>query len=150
MDARTNDDLVTICSVTEMAAKLGLSRSRFYQLMKARAVPQPVRCERTNRPFYPPDLQQRCIEIRKTRIGLNGQPVLFYAKRHEGTSWRRPDRQCQKLTDALRGMGLTVTVRQVKKVTGALYPEGIEKQPNLDVILGGLFRHLSGGRQNGV
>jgi len=47
-------------------------------------------------------------------------------------------------------MGLTVTVRQVKKVTGALYPEGIEKQPNLDVILGGLFRHLSGGRQNGV
>ena len=150
MDTRTNDDLVAICSVTEMAAKLSLSRSRFYQLMKTGALPQPVRCERTNRPFYPPDLQRKCLEIRRTRIGLNGQPVLFYTKRHEGTSHPRSDRQCQELADALRGIGLTVTVRQVKKAIKALYPEGIGKQSNPGAILGDLLRHLSGGCQNGV
>jgi len=150
MNARTKDDLVAICSVTEMAAKLKLSRSRFYQLMEAGVFPPPVRCERMNRPFYPADLQQRCTEIRRTRIGLNGQPVLFYSKRYEGKSCRRSDREHEKLADALRDMGLTVTVRQVKKAIEAVYPEGIGKQPNLNVILGDLFRHLSGECPNGV
>lgn len=150
MNARTNHDLVAICSVTEMAAQLGLSRSRFYQLMKAGVFPPPVRCERMNRPFYPADLQQRCMEIRRTRIGLNGEPVLFYTKRHEGKSCRRSDREHEKLADALRKIGLTVTAGQVKKAIEAMYPEGIGKQPNLDVILGDLFRHLSGECPHGV
>jgi len=47
-------------------------------------------------------------------------------------------------------VGLTVTVRQVKKAIEAMYPEGIGKQPNLNVILGDLFRHLSGECPNGV
>ena len=35
MHASTDHDLPAICSVTHMAAKVGLSRARFYQLVEA-------------------------------------------------------------------------------------------------------------------
>ena len=52
-----NDDFKAVCSVTELAKKLDLSRARFYQLQKVCVFPEPVYCIRTKRPFYPMDIQ---------------------------------------------------------------------------------------------
>jgi len=70
-------DLKTVCSVSELAKKLDLSRARFYQLQKKGVFPVPVYCTRTKRPFYSSALQQKCINIRKTGIGFDGRPVIF-------------------------------------------------------------------------
>ena len=76
-----DNDFGAVCSVTELAGKIGLSRARFYQLMEKGVFPKPVYCTRTRRPFYTLDLQQKCIDIRKTGIGYNQQPVVFYSER---------------------------------------------------------------------
>ena len=61
-----SEDLNAVCSVTELAKTLGLSRARFYQLQKMGIFPMPIYCIRTRRPFYTPDLRQICVDIRKT------------------------------------------------------------------------------------
>jgi len=79
MTTPRNQVITGICSVTAMALQVGLSRARFYQLVKAGVFPQPRYSPRTRRPFYPLDLQKKCLEIRKTGIDLPGQPVVFNA-----------------------------------------------------------------------
>ncbi len=67
-------------SVSEMARMAGLSRSRFYQLIGT-AFPPPVYDAKTRRPFYTASQQQTCLEVRHRNCGIDGRPVLFYARR---------------------------------------------------------------------
>lgn len=63
-------------SVSDMAARCGLSRSRFHVLVRAGVFPEPRRAA-GRRPHYPPDLIQRCLEVRRTGVGANGTIVMF-------------------------------------------------------------------------
>ncbi|MHC5061242.1 MAG: helix-turn-helix transcriptional regulator [Planctomycetota bacterium] len=147
-----NDDLKAVCSVTEMAKKLGLSRARFYQLQKMGVFPVPIYCLRTKRPFYSFDLQQKCIEIRKTGIGNNGQIVLFYTSRQSTSkkSQNQPNPEYKELADILKQMGLNVTVNKVKTAVNALYPEGLAQQPVDGTFIRDLFRYFDRDCKNGV
>jgi len=140
----SGNDLKAICSVTELTRKLALSRARFYQLLEIGVFPGPIYCIRTKRPFYPPDLQQECIKIRKTGIGRDGRPVLFYSPRQNKTdkSQNQPDYNYKELTDTLRRMGLNVTCDDVKIAVKALYPEKLAQSPAEGKVIGELFRHF--------
>ena len=149
MDAPANHDCVAICSVTEMARKLGLSRARLYQLVETGVFPPPVRSG-MRRPFYPPDLQQKCLQIRKTGAGFNGQPVLFNKRQT-----RRPARgehraHYQGLVAALKSMGLKVNTRAVEHAVRALYPAGLDGSEDPSSVLRAMFRYFHPDRQNGV
>ena len=67
-------------SVAEMARMLGLSRARFYQLIGT-AFPHPVYDVSTRRPFYDQEAQTLCLEVRHRNCGIDGKPILFYARR---------------------------------------------------------------------
>ena len=139
-----DNDLKAICSVTEMAEKLDLSRARFYQLQKMGAFPKPVYCPRTKRPFYPLDLQKKCIDIRKTGIGYNDQPVLFYASRKDtsGKLQNQSDHQYEELIGILRQMGLNVSLKKVKNAVKSLYPEGLTRSSVEGPVIRDLFRYF--------
>src|ERR1700675_4449020 len=119
-------------TVAEMARMCGLSRSRFYQLIGT-AFPQPERQPETGRPIYTEELQQVCLEVRRRNCGIDGKPILFYARRL-GTAPTRPKPPKSKLetkgnvsalVDGLSALGLTTaTGSQVQKVTEELYPKG--------------------------
>ena len=74
-----SEETKAIVSVSEMARMCGLSRARFYQLQKAGVFPAPAYQE--GRPVYTEEQQQVCLEVRKKNRGVNGKPVLFYARR---------------------------------------------------------------------
>lgn len=59
-----------------MAARGQLSRSRFHVLVRAGVFPEPRR-DVGRRPYYPTDLIERCLEVRQTGVGANGQVVMF-------------------------------------------------------------------------
>ncbi|MBN9519777.1 hypothetical protein J0H58_14845 [bacterium] len=63
-------------SVTQMAERCQLSRSRFSFLVRAGVFPGPSR-EAGRRPYYPADLIERCLEVRRTGVGANGKVVMF-------------------------------------------------------------------------
>jgi len=143
----SDNNLKAACSVTELAKKVGLSRARFYQLQKMGVFPQPLYCTRTKRPFYPLDLQQKCIDIRKTGIAHNGQLILFYSSRQNKSrkSQNQPDHKDKELADILNQMGLTVTPNKVKNAVKALYPEKLAEHPVEGTVIRDLFRYFKQG-----
>jgi hypothetical protein len=137
-------------TVAEMARMIGLSRSRFYQLIGT-AFPQPERQPETGRPIYTEELQQVCLEVRRRNCGIDGKPVLFYARRL-GAAPARPKAPKPKLeakrgdvlalVEGLNSLGLTTaTAAQVQRVTQELYPKGTEGIDQGEVLRA-VFLHL--------
>jgi hypothetical protein len=135
-----------VVSVSEMAAALDLSRARFYQLLDAQILPQPVYDLRTHRPIYPQDLQEKCLAVRQTGIGSNGRYMLFYSPRKNNGSAPRKSvpkkvSRFQDIGEALTTMGLDVSAEQVSKAVADVFPDGIENRDQ-GLVLRELFRYF--------
>ena len=133
-------------TVAEMARMVGLSRSRFYQLIGT-AFPQPERQPETGRPMYTEARQEVCLEVRRRNCGIDGKPVLFYARRL-GTAPPRPKATRPKgkdvsgLMDGSNALGLTTaTGAQVERVTKEVFPNGTTGLDQGEVLRA-VFLHL--------
>ncbi len=136
-----SDQLKAAVTVSEMARMLSLSRARFYQLMQQGVFPPPVYLLATRRPIYVQELQKVCLEVRRRNCGVNGKPVLFYAK---GTPVSRPGKPTGKATKtdqypeiraAVQALGLTsVSADDVAQAVKHLYPNGVEGVNQPEVI----------------
>jgi predicted DNA-binding transcriptional regulator AlpA len=150
----SENTFMSACSVAQMAAKLGLSRARFYQLQNQGIFPPPVYLLSTQRPFYTSHLEQQCIAIRKTGIAFNGQPVIFYT--HKKTiSHRRTDdpnlkQFCEKLSECLRNMHTPVPVKTIAAEFDKLFPEGLKDYTVDNDILKKAFIYFTSQKSNGV
>jgi hypothetical protein len=118
-------------SVTEMAKMVGLRRTRFYQLIASGVFPPPEHDATTRRPFYSRELQQKCLDVCHCNVGVNGQRVIFYAKRTKARS--KPKRattnnsQFDDLAKSLRSLGVAdATPEKVKAIMMQLYPVGVK------------------------
>jgi hypothetical protein len=102
-----------VVSVAEMARMCGLSRARFYQLVNDGVFPPPLYRIDTKRPFFNQKIQEVCLEVRRRNFGLNGRPVLFYARRLGAPISKAkatPPKNSHKhadLIEGLRALGLT-------------------------------------------
>ena len=132
-----------IFSITEVAQVLQLSRARFYQLLGTGFFPKPLHDERSKRPYYNLDLQQKCLECRQSGIGIDGSFMLFYSPRKKETKPRvkKVNPLIKELTETLGSMGLEITIEQVKQSLSELYPDGTDGVEQ-GVIIRELFRHL--------
>ena len=135
-----------VVSVVEMASMVGLSRSRFHALIQAGIFPRPARNESCKRPVFDQDLQQKCLDIRRTGIGANGQPVLF--NRKPKVTARKPHQGREEaagehveMIEALRSLGLTTTAGAVGDALGELFPDGYDDM-NQGEVIRQVFLHL--------
>ncbi len=124
-----------VVTVTEMAQMVGLSRARFYQLMGT-AFPLPVYDTRTRRPVFVQEQQDACLEVRRNHLGVDGKPVIFYARQRRAaisspirrkapTQPTSPDTH-DALVAAVRALGLAwATSEQVGAVMNQLFPSGV-------------------------
>jgi hypothetical protein len=85
-----------VVSVSQMSRLIGLSRARFYELMKKGIFPLPTRHHESGRPFYDRQQQERCMEVRRTNLGINGKAVLFYSTRPRPLDAPSPDKTQRK------------------------------------------------------
>lgn len=153
-------ELPAVISVTEMARKVGLSRSRFYDLVKAGIFPSPVYCVRTRRPMFLTEQQVDVLRVRATNIGCNGGYVMFYAPRDASGDQRpvRPSRSTTETTppveaapdvvDGLRALGMaSVTPQQVSLALRSCYPDGWQGRDEGEVLRACWqhLRHVGGG-----
>ena len=136
-------------SAVELAELLALSKSRFHALVQAGVFPKPVRHESCKRPLFDLELQEKCIEIRATGIGLSGQPVAF--NRMQANRKPRQQRQPQRplehrpdehgdLVDALKSLGLTATSEAVGQALTELFPDGVPNDKGQ--VIRAAFLHL--------
>ena len=64
-------------TVAAMIARLRMSRTRYYQLVRQGVFLPPVYSVRTRRPLCPWQIVQRNLLVRETNVGVDGNPVLF-------------------------------------------------------------------------
>jgi hypothetical protein len=133
-------------TVTEMARMVRLSRARFYQLVRAGSFPPPV--YQSGRPVYTQELQEVCLEVRRRNLGVNGEPVIFNARRRPTSPNQEVPRPSAKkkdiaaLLEGLNALGLTTaTAAQVEQVTKELFPTGT-KGFDRGAVLKAVFLHL--------
>ena len=140
-----------VVSISEMARQCGLSRGRFYQLVGT-TFPHPLYDIRTKRPYYTEELQELCLDVRRRNCGIDGRPVLFYAKRILTPKKlirppRKPIEPIKRndhtdLLEGLRSLGLlTVTAVHVEAAMKSLYPSGVNGT-NQGEVLRAVFLHL--------
>jgi hypothetical protein len=154
----THDELKTGVSVSEMAKMMNLSRSRCYQLIEAGILYPPIFDTQTHRPFFPPEIQQKNLEIRKRNCGMNGKPILFYARKFatEPVAKKLPARKAKsktqnnpiidRLMNDLKSLGLDCPNRaQIESTLKSCFPAGIN-QVDESEVLRTLYRTLK--RQN--
>jgi len=133
-----------IVSISEICQMINLSRARFYQLLEQGFFPKPKYDERSKRPYYDLELQQKILECRQSNIGVDGSYVLFYSPRKNGTSAprkRKVSPMVKELAETLESMGLETTVEQVKQGLAEIYPDGTDDVEQ-GVVIRELFRFL--------
>lgn len=139
-----SDETKAIVTVSEMARMCGLSRARFYQLQKAGIFPSPLYDVKTRRPIYVEEMQEVCLEVRRRNCGINGKPILFYARRNPLAPPKSKSRKAKapapkveqypELVEALQALGLSgVTGAQVGVAIKEVFPQGTAgvEQPEL-------------------
>jgi hypothetical protein len=150
-------------SAAAMAERLGLSRRRFYEVLKAGKFPPPVYRLDNRKPFYPPEVQKQCLNIRETGEALDGTIILFNRPRERRTftgatrSARAaatapavpPIRQHVDLIAYLSEHGLTVTDQQVSAAIVSCFPGGTEGTEQGHVWRE-VFRHLRQQNRTGT
>lgn len=132
----------SVVSVTEMAKMTGLSRARFYQLVRAGTFPQPDKEPCTGRPFFSEDKQRLCLDVRRRNCGIDGKPILFYSRRCDLGQTKVKARPAKikadphaDLLDGLKALGLlNVSSAQVDIVVKELFPNGVAGADLAEVI----------------
>jgi hypothetical protein len=149
------DNIETKAAMTkaELARLLDLSRQRFDQLVKTGVFPMPIYNITTRRPYYSAELQQVCIDVRRRNFGVNGRPVLFYAKGRRVERPVKPTRPVKsspkkivkeeypQILAAVHALGLAATSDQIASAVAGEFPAGVT---NLDqgVVIRGVFLAL--------
>lgn len=146
-----SEETKAVVTVSEMARMVGLSRARFYQLQKAGIFPLPERDAETKRPFYSEEQQKVIIEVRRRNCGVNGKPILFYARRVPLTPQPTKPRskaptpkkdQHPELVEALQALGLAgLTAAQVDAAVKEVFPQGTATVDQAEVVRS-VFLHL--------
>ncbi len=140
----------SVVSIADMARMVGLSRARFYQLMGS-TFPLPLYSLSNRRPFYDEILQNCCLEVRRRNCGIDGKPILFYAKRISNLTPIRKPRKVKppkveaghdEILDGLRSLGLTTaTLPEVATAVKELFPGGVN-DGNRGQVLRAVFLRL--------
>ncbi len=145
-------------SVSEMARQCGLSRQRFHQLRKQGYFPEPDYDPETGRPYYDEEKQIICLDVRKRNCGINGKPILFYARRSDAGTIRKQKSTASKpkasphaaIIENLRALGLaTITTSQVDAAVQAVFPDGIDGKDHAEAVRA-VFLHLKSQGQASI
>jgi len=138
-------------TVADMARMCWLGRSRFYQLIGT-AMPYPLYTVLTKRPFYDQELQQVCLEVRRRNCGIDGKPILFYAKPINRKPSAKKNVSAPKqqshpdLLDSLRALGLSVTSMQIDTALKTVFSSGVQGIDQGEIVRR-VFIHL---KKNGA
>lgn len=145
----------SVVSVTDMARLVGLSRARFYQLVRKGTFPIADQDLLSKRPCYGEEKQRQILDARRRNCGIDGTPVLFYSRRRDAGQTRTPSPSPKKLKapiprhqdilDGLAALNVTVSAAQMDALLQELFPIGIDNH-DLGEVIRSLFLRIQ--RQN--
>ncbi len=114
-----------LISVGDLCEILGLSKSRFYALLRDGIFPEPMRNPSNNRPVFNAEQTEMCRQVLRTHIGVNGKPWTPNRKKKTAAraSAKKKDAQEGRIV-ALAGFGITTTAGEIEKAMQSLPDDG--------------------------
>ena len=121
-------------SVTEMAKMAGLSRARFYQLVKKGAFPVADKDQISGRSCYLAEKQQQILESRRKNCGIDGKPILFYSRRSDSgkakiksDSPKLQSKSASTILEILTSLNVKISTEKLQSLLIESYPQGIDQ-----------------------
>ena len=113
-------------TLQELVEQIGISKGRFAQLQQQGFFP-PAQRTGSNRPVFDQPLVQQCLEVVRSRVGINGEPLLFNRKPKQNPLSKHvapASKKYENLIMALASLGLSPTVEQVDAAIATLPSHG--------------------------
>jgi hypothetical protein len=112
-----------IVTVSELCDLLGVSKSRLYTLIHSGILPEPKRNPSNNRPVFESETVEKCLEVMRTHIGVNGLPYTPNKKRKKsGVEPKKKDDPNEARSIALSAFGVAATSKQIEAALKTLPP----------------------------
>lgn len=138
-------ELKPFATVGEMAAMVGLSRSRYNDLVKSGFFLFPLYSIDSRRPFYTAEMQTENLAARESRIGINGEFVMFYRQRKSTAKKPRKITHQKEnhglIAQRLKQLGVNATTAQIEEAIKACFPDGTKNKDEMSIVRA-LMRHL--------
>lgn len=123
-------------TLSELCDLLHIGKQTYYKLVRRGVFPAPMRAG--TRPVFDQELAQQCVEVVRTRVGINGEPVLF--NRRPSTAPVPKTKATDKHEDliaALASLGVQTTAAKVQAVLETL-PQDLSEPELIKAV----FREL--------
>jgi len=137
-------------STPTMCSLMGISRSRYYQLLTGSFILPPVYSLENKRAYFTREMAERNIAVVRNNCGLNGKICLFYnTSRRAGSSPVKPVKNreqkpkpasdnknpFQDMIEGLAQLGLPdVKSSQIESIVNKLYPHGVQNEGEGEVL----------------
>lgn len=140
-----HNDIPEIVSINQLCLLMGISRSRYYQILNENIILPPIYSPGSKRPYYTRVMALRNIQVKKDNVGINGKICLFYNTRKPAITKTPTPRktktiasgsnQYQELIEGLESLGLTdVKPSQIEAAIKKTYPGPIDDIPEGELL----------------
>ena len=147
--------ILSVVTIKQMSDLLDISKSRLYQLLDKNILLKPVYLLSNRCPYFTHEMAKTNLKVKENGVGINGEVVLFYAKRNRvrdipvkgKARQRKPKMKTDKsnhddLKDTLESLGLTdLTDPKINSALADCFPDGTKDIDEGEVITT-IFRHL--------
>lgn len=140
-----NNSLPEIISINQLCSLMGISRSRYYQILSEGLILPPTHSD-SQRPYFTKEMALRNLEVKKNNIGVNGKICIFYNSRDSPVSSRKnitpknenKKKPTDKYTDLIEGLSSLgideVSNSQIEKYIRKCFPNGVDNVDDGEVL----------------
>lgn len=139
-----------VVSINQLCQLMGVSRSRYYQLLTDGFILPPLYYLESKRAYFTRVMAEKNLSVVRNNVGLNGKVCLFYHTRRRTSPMpikpaknreQKPKpasenkNPYQDMIDGLACLGLQhVKPSQIEVIVTKLYPEGVQNQDEGEVL----------------
>lgn len=140
-----NKSIPEIVSINQLCSLMGISRSRYYQILSEGLILPPTHSD-SKRPYFTKEMALRNLEVKKNNVGVNGKICIFYNSHKSLISSRKnisPKKENKKkpidkytdLIEGLSSLGIeNINSSQIEKYIKKCFPNGTDNIDDGEVL----------------
>ncbi len=137
-----DNSLPEIVSINQLCSLMGISRSRYYQLLAEGLILPPILTD-SKRPYFTKEMAIKNLEVKKNNIGVNKKICIFYNSNRSSNISAKNNKQNKKKTtnkyvdiiDGLSSLGIDeVSNSQVEDALKKCFPDGADNVDEGEIL----------------
>ena len=128
------EQIPEIVSINQLCSLMGISRSRYYQILSEGLIHPPIHTD-SKRPYFTRELALKNLAVKKNNIGINNKICIFYnckgssfsPAKNKPVKKAKQNNKYEDIVVGLNSLGLQdVKSSQVEAVVKKCFPDGTD------------------------